>query len=88
MGCLSCHANVQANVLTDYGYGNAWYLDQDKANYASPSKIFTQGYYTPFVWQALHSVAGEVVTPAAAVPENMVAASIPAGRARLILRSS
>ena len=70
-GCLNCHANIRANVVTDFGAGNTWYMEQEKANFADGSKIFTNGYYSPYTWQTMLQVAGQVIVPAAPVPTLM-----------------
>jgi cytochrome c5 len=31
MSCLACHAKIQAGVITDFGYGDPWYMDESMA---------------------------------------------------------
>ncbi|MDR3607918.1 MAG: hypothetical protein P4M08_11140 [Oligoflexia bacterium] len=71
MGCLNCHADVQANIVTDFGYGNPWYLEQENSGYTSGTNMFTMAYYTPFSWQSTQQVLGQVMVPAENIPSAL-----------------
>ncbi len=30
LACLMCHADIRSNVITDFGYGNPWYLGENR----------------------------------------------------------
>jgi len=33
MGCIQCHAEVTSNIITDFGYGNSYYMNQNLDGY-------------------------------------------------------
>jgi hypothetical protein len=67
ISCLACHANVQANVITDFGYGNSWFMNQN-GNVGE----FGQGHYMSNTWQTIQNINGQVFVPTATVPANVV----------------
>jgi hypothetical protein len=80
MACLACHAHIQANVITDFGYGNAWYLGQNVAGWgpgtAYAGNLSQQSHYDPFTWQSLDEVDGQITIPAGTMPGSAVTASV------------
>lgn len=74
-GCLNCHANIQGNVVTDFGYGNSYYMEQENSRYNVGNKIFTDSYYTPFTWQAVQQLNGEAIVPAVPVPSGLASSA-------------
>ena len=75
VSCLACHANIQANLITDFGYPDAWYLD----GLQSPTS-FGSAHYTATTWQTIEQISGQVVVPAAAmVPQTYAQAEFQSG---------
>ena len=68
MTCLLCHADIRSNVVTDFGYGNPWFMGGD----AGPS---ASHYYNNFVssWQTADRISGTVFVPDALVPQKAMA---------------
>jgi hypothetical protein len=75
MACLSCHANINASVITDLGQNSPWFLDLNQNS--SPSGLFGQAYYNPYTWQTLEHLNGQFVLPQATVPASAVTSTIP-----------
>jgi hypothetical protein len=73
ISCLACHGQMQANVITDFGYGNNWFLDQDKNGYTDPKNFVTNGWYSPYALQILKSVNGQLFVPSSMLPLFTVA---------------
>lgn len=69
-----CHANIQANVISDFGYGSNWYLDSDKSVFSSIGNNFAEVYYNPVPWQAANTIAGQVIVPNTTVPAGLTSA--------------
>lgn len=68
MACLSCHANITANVITDFGYGDSWYMGGLKS-----ATSFGNVHYTATDWQTLEQIIGQVIVPESAlVPASYV----------------
>lgn len=72
--CLACHANIQANVITDFGYGNSWYM----GGYASPMD-FGGTHYMATTWQTLEQIKGQVLVPSATVQSSFAQAELQSG---------
>ena len=68
MTCLLCHADIRANVVTDFGYGNTWYMGGNEGASAG-------SYYNNFVaaWQTAKNISGTVYVPDALVPQKAMA---------------
>jgi len=69
IACLLCHANIQANVFTDFGHGNSWFLGQ-----TNPFDAYAenqQSWYSNPVnaWQTAQ-IQGTVFVPTANVTAN------------------
>ena len=82
MSCLSCHANIQASVITDFGNGDSWFLDENatsNGHAVTPSALFGQYHYDPLPWQTLQPVNGQVFVPKATVPAEIVQNTIAGG---------
>jgi hypothetical protein len=73
--CVACHMNVQANFITDFGNGNAWYLDQDKGGW-DPANDYPEKWYVPYALEALENVTGQIIVPSVNVPGSLVSATI------------
>jgi hypothetical protein len=80
MACVSCHATINANVITDFGYGDSWYLGQVVPDWASlPASTIAFGsdsqqtQYDPFTWQSQDKVTGQITVPVATMPGSVVA---------------
>lgn len=67
ISCLMCHAQVKANIITDFGYGSPWYFGGASVGINTPS-WFTNYYNT---WQAAAAVSGSIIVPNAQVPTNI-----------------
>lgn len=75
MACLSCHANITANVITDFGYGNTWFMGS-----LTNATSFGNVHYTATDWQSLEQIIGQVIVPAnALVPSSYVNAQLQSG---------
>ena len=77
ISCLMCHAQIHANVITDFGFGSPWYWGGSKG-------INDASWYNNYVntWQHAVTVVGSIIVPDAIVPvsvQNSVAsfASLP-----------
>lgn len=57
VSCLSCHANIQANVISDFGNGNPYFMTQD--------------YYQAEALQGLSEISGNLVVPATTVAPSI-----------------
>lgn len=75
MGCLNCHANIQGNVVSDFGYGNSFYMEQENSKFSQGSKIFTQSFYSPFSMQSIEQLSGALIVPQAGVPQSLARSS-------------
>ncbi len=64
ISCLMCHADVRANVITDFGHGNSWYLGGEQASFD-----VTQNWYNNVAssWQSAAQIRGSLVVPNAEV---------------------
>ena len=62
MACLVCHADIRSNVVTDFGYGNSWYM-------GGTADFEGQGWYNNYVdtWQTATKISGTVYVPDAPV---------------------
>jgi hypothetical protein len=74
ISCLACHANIQANVITDFGSGDSWYMN----DFQGPES-FAGGHYMANTWQTLYHVNGQVIVPNITVPNSFVTAQMPSG---------
>ena len=74
ISCLACHANIQANVVTDFGYGNTWFMNQNgsQTDYGS-------NHYLPTTWQSIAKIQGQVIVPSATAPDASVNAALASG---------
>jgi hypothetical protein len=61
--CLMCHANVQSNLITDFGYGDSWFIDHANNSRASGSYYFNHELST---WQTAN-IAGSLIVPRATI---------------------
>ena len=61
--CLACHANIQSNMVTDFGFGDSYFLDKGdvsdgyQINYGSP--YFNHGL---IAWQSAR-IFGSLIIP-------------------------
>ncbi len=85
--CIMCHANINANVISDFGSSDSFYLDQDKnlGSTFDPNALSSY-FYNPISWQTLQSVSGQVIVPNVAVPAQ-VATNAGAGTTPISLLS-
>ena len=74
ISCLACHATIKSNVLTDFGHGNPWFMNQngDQSKYGD-------GHYLPNSWQSINQISGQIIVPVANVPDASVMAALPSG---------
>jgi hypothetical protein len=72
--CLACHANIQANVVTDLGYGDPWYL-----NSGGSQTSFGDTHYLPTSWQSMDQVNGQIIVPNVLVPAESANANLASG---------
>jgi hypothetical protein len=78
MACLMCHANIQANVITDFGNGEPWFMAAGPVGSSGDGPFgvnFTsdQGWYNNLAdtWQTA-TIQGSVDVPNVAVPSNVI----------------
>ena len=67
ISCLMCHADIRSNVVSDFGYGNAWYLGGAGATLDSTQSWFNNLAST---WQSARNVTGTVYIPDAEVTRS------------------
>ena len=62
MACLVCHADIRSNVVTDFGYGNSWYMGGN-------TDFEGVGWFNNYVdtWQTATKIKGTVYVPDAPV---------------------
>ncbi len=72
ISCLACHANIQANVVTDFGYGNSWFMNQNGSQTG-----YGDNHYLPTTWQSIAEIQGQVIVPTGTVPDSSVKAATP-----------
>jgi len=68
--CLVCHASIQGNIVTDFGFGNSYFLQSDSTEsnggfYSNILRYISSGARTgnyEYTWQSAH-VEGSVVVP-------------------------
>ena len=60
VSCLVCHSQINANVITDFGYGDSWFMDSGSWE--------SEGWYSNYfdTWQSA-SINGQVFIPSANV---------------------
>lgn len=63
MSCLMCHAEVRANIITDFGYGTSAYLGGDK-HFTDDDSWFNN---LAGAWQSARKIRGTVYVPNAQV---------------------
>ncbi|MBC7691797.1 MAG: hypothetical protein H7222_08500 [Methylotenera sp.] len=57
--CLSCHANVQSNMITDFGYGDSFFMEPGGGGNANGSMYFNHGLTS---WQTAQ-ITGSLIVP-------------------------
>ncbi|OFZ10704.1 MAG: hypothetical protein A2Z20_12710 [Bdellovibrionales bacterium RBG_16_40_8] len=67
ISCLMCHAEIRANVITDFGYGSSWYWGGSNAT------VNGESWFNNYVntWQSAHSIIGSVIVPDQNVPTSI-----------------
>lgn len=65
--CLVCHAKIEGNMITDFGYGDSFFFGGSSATASSVS------WYNNYAgtWQTLDRLNGTVFVPAVAIPYNV-----------------
>lgn len=74
MGCIQCHANISSNVITDFGYGNDYYFNQNSGgNWWKSGGIYGDHANT---FNTISMQAGKsVLVPAANLPSAVASAT-------------
>ena len=65
--CIACHANIQSNLITDFGYGDSWYMN----GFNNPTN-FGGYHYVATTWQTINQLNGQVIIPDATVNASYV----------------
>jgi hypothetical protein len=60
ISCLLCHASVQANLITDFGYGNEFYLGGASGHFDQDQNWYNNLAST---WQVAKEIKGTVFIP-------------------------
>ncbi len=71
VACLFCHADVRANVITDFGFGDPFYLGNDMALDGvdgSPQSWYNNDAHT---WQSMKNLNGTVIVPNQLIPQHV-----------------
>lgn len=71
--CLACHANIQSNLITDFGNSSSWYL----GDLQNPTAF--ANHYSATSFQTIEQIKGQVIVPAASVPASYVNAELQSG---------
>lgn len=74
VSCLACHANIQATLITDFGYSDPWFMN----GYNNPT-AFGQTHYTANTWQLIQQIEGQVIVPDTSLPASFVQSQLHAG---------
>ena len=70
IGCLQCHAKVESNIITDYGYGNDYYFGlKNGIDWWKSSSIYGDHGFSSTTMNLNSSI--QVVVPKANLPENV-----------------
>jgi hypothetical protein len=75
--CIACHANVQANLITDFGYDPSGTTSFYFNGFQDPTS-FGNDHYTITDWQTIDQVVGQIIVPIATVPASFVNAQLSA----------
>ncbi len=67
LSCLLCHADIRSNVVSDFGYGNTWYLGGEGATLDGTQTWFNNLAST---WQSARNINGTVYIPNADVTRS------------------
>lgn len=64
LACLMCHADIQANIITDFGYGNTWFMG-GTTPFDQVSPDAQQSWYNndDSTWQTAKQIVGTVYVP-------------------------
>ena len=74
MACLMCHADIRANVITDFGYGDPFYLGAGLALDGNASGgNDSQSWYNndAHSWQSMRNLNGTVFVPDQLIPSSV-----------------
>jgi hypothetical protein len=70
IACLMCHADIRANIITDFGHGSDWYLGGPNVSLdqaGAPQSTFSWFSDLASSWQSAIQIVGQVYVPNAAV---------------------
>ena len=79
MACISCHANIQATTITDFGYGSPWYMN----SFASATDYGGQTHYTANTLQTLENISGQMIVPQTTIPASYINQQLASGATAL-----